>query len=135
MPGDVIFGAVECEEPWGDVDWFSKEILSLYAGYAAEKKLDPAADPSGSGSDDEKAVHLLGFIEDTEPDLRARTDIMVNDNWEIIGAVAEALVEAKTLDREEWESIIDAIDNGIDWKAELSDVRFFLNILKGNPAG
>jgi ATP-dependent Zn protease len=106
-------GSSKIEAEWADK---SKYIIVLYAGYAAESKFDKDADKRLSSGDDEKAAALLEHHNETETSLRMRAKKIIDENWEIIEAIAEKLFKHKTLREDEWTTIIDAFDDGKDWE-------------------
>lgn len=111
----------EAESFTGETD--VEQIIVLYAGYASESKYHAGADKLGSHSDDEKAAHLLQFTNETEASLRAKAAELIKTNWTAIEAVAEELILSKTLTEGEWTIIIDAFDEGEDWKEVLREYR------------
>jgi ATP-dependent Zn protease len=94
-----------------------EQIIVLYAGWAAEHKYDSNSNPLESVGDTEKAGYLLQYIEgETESILRIKTEKIINENWNAIEALATALIENQTLKYDEWTNIIDAVDEGEDWR-------------------
>jgi hypothetical protein len=99
-------------------------VLTLYAGYAAERKYNPAADPAGSSRDNEKAVELVvGLVGVSEQSLRAEADTLVIQYWPEIEAVAAALVEHVSLNWDEATIICDAVKEEGDWREALGQLR------------
>ena len=123
----ITLGFVNTEDSYS-LSEDREKIIFLYAGFYAELKHDPHASQSCSASDFDSAEHLLQF-QPTGSDVELR-DIaykMVNDNWPQIEAVSSILMEEKTLNFEDAEIIVDAIDEGIDWKSTLNDFRAIFN--------
>jgi hypothetical protein len=119
-----ILGSVETEGEWSDgsTDW--EQIMVLFAGSAAQRFFTSSASRLGSGQDDEKAVRLLQFQPvGAMKKLRAKALAMIKKNWPQITAVATALVEAETLIYDEWTIVIDAVDEGEDWREILNRFR------------
>lgn len=123
-PATGILGSVQTEGEWGDgsTDW--EQIVVLFAGSAAHRVFTSSASRLGSGQDDEKAVQLLQFQPvGARKKLRAKALAMIKKNWPQIAAVATALVEAGTLTYDEWTIVIDAVDEGEDWRETLNRFR------------
>ena len=102
-------------------DW--EQIVMLFAGATAHRFFTSSASrlESGSRTDDEKAVRLLQFQPGgARKKLRAKALAMIKKNWPQITAVATALAESETLRYEEWAIIIDAVDQGEDWRETLN---------------
>ena len=94
-----------------------EEAISLFAGYAAEKKYSSTADICYSQSDTDKAVYLIQFINnENEESLRKKADNIVNEYWYYIEIIAELLYKEKQLDGDIWTLVIDCIDEGQDWE-------------------
>ena len=102
-----------------------KQIISLFAGDAsAKKKFPDYKGYSGAEGDLESSSDLLRYTGGiTESELHSQTALLIEENWPHICAVAEELVEAKTLNSEEYELIIAAIDEGRNWKELLNTFR------------
>lgn len=117
-----INGSAMTESEWADGSKDREQIVVLYAGYAAQKKFDPTADPGGSSLDNERASELLrNNPEFTEGELRDEARQLVDNNWEQIAAVATALLEFTTLD-EDWDIIVDYTDDGKDWRESYGEL-------------
>ncbi len=97
-------------------------VVVLFAGFSAEKSRSSKADPRGAVGDEERAVELLRS-QPAEPRLRAQAEELVKKNWREIEAVATALMESETLSGDEWSIIIDALDEGEDWRETLGKMR------------
>ena len=52
---------------------------------------------------------------------------IIDENWQIIEAIAEKLFIYKTLNDTEWSIIIDAFNEGDDWNACFESMRAFGN--------
>ncbi len=95
----------------------SQKILILLAGDAAQKIYDPndKTDPSIS---DHKMVWKLS--ENMPPEeyisLQSQAKSMVSDNFQQIQAIAEAVLETKIIGQYLGKFIIDAVDNGENWR-------------------
>ena len=114
-------GTSATESEWADGSLDREQILVLYAGYAAEKHYDTDANAGDSYNDDEKAKRLLQFQPpETERELRSTASELVAENWPAIEAVAAALLEHNTFNDDGWTIIIDAIDEGDDWREVLA---------------
>jgi len=109
-----ILGFSSNESEWGDGLRDIDQIIVLYAGLTAEQKFNPNADESGSTNDNEKASSLLKRTSETESSLRQRAKDLINDNWQIIQAIAEKLLIYKTLEDDELSIIIDSLDEGFN---------------------
>jgi hypothetical protein len=77
-------------------------IVTCFAGFEAERRFDPAADPSGSCDDQDTARYWIGMLGDPghEPRLRAQSAALVGNHWRSIERIARALLEFEDLD--EW---------------------------------
>ena len=106
---------------------YRDEVVELFAGYAAERRYDPTANPDGSGSDNEKACEILALLgeEALEDEYRARADTFVAEHWMEIVALAEELFELEEIsDPFEAEIIID-IARGEATSEDLATYRLF----------
>lgn len=110
---DDILGSSKSETEWGgNIKSYIEQIIVLYAGFAAERKYNVKANKRGSINDDEHATVLLRFTNEKETSLRKKAKEIINKNWIIIEAIAEKLIEYKTLKADEWVIIIDCFDEG-----------------------
>jgi len=117
VPKDGLSGSFSSECEWMDGSTDHEQIIVLFAGFEAQRLYNENANPLGSQGDFEYAKHLL----QTQPpnsdvDLKNEASKMVKDNWGVISAVATSLMEWKTLSYDEWSIIIDAVDEGEDWR-------------------
>ncbi len=127
-------GRFVCETLIDNANDCFREIVCLYAGYAAEKILDPDASPDGSWDDDDKAQQLLIHIDESEEDLRSQAAAIVSENWQAVEAIASKLIQYEVLVWEEWAIIIETIDAGREWEAEFLRTRGMIQALKnGSP--
>lgn len=120
-PVEGILGHASSEEPWPtimhddgpvsfDPEVLENEILSLYAGLAAESRFDPeGTDPRGAWADNEKAAEWLRFHPNppAEETLRARAAALVETHWTAIDALAQELLARRELPGDEAEIIVD----------------------------
>ena len=74
-------------------------VVISFAGYEAERRFDPNADPAPSAADNEKARRWIA--KDDEPRLRARARQLVEQHWGEIERLAAALLRYETLDLDE----------------------------------
>lgn len=123
-PRNGILGFSVSEGEWSDGSLDDEQIIVLFAGFSAEQIFDPTADIRVSASDIEKAEALLNLSKpsdrkDREKRLRERTIKLLRENWKAVTAVAEALVEHRTLIWQEWTCIVDWTDEDADWRSEL----------------
>lgn len=117
-------GSAQTEAESCDGSTDREQIVVLFAGLTAERVHDAGADPRGAAGDEERAVKLLRFQPNgAEKELRAQTAELVKKNWREIEAVATALVESETIDADEWSIIVDALDEGKDWREALITMR------------
>jgi hypothetical protein len=113
----------------GEAEWFDGSrdrdyIISLYAGYATEKRYDPKADESTSSGDNNKAVELLQSHPDlSEGELRQEAEKLVGQYWAEIEALAALLLGETTVSGDDAGYICDAIEEGEDWRQSLSVYR------------
>lgn len=102
-------------------------IVGLYAGGAAQRRLDPTTGDDGCWGDNEKAAEFMRpHPELNEEELRRRADELVAKHWAEIEAVAAEAFEWGALLEDEAETICDAMAEGRDWREALSKMRFFL---------
>jgi hypothetical protein len=112
------------EGAWSDGSRDADYIVTLFAGYAAEKHFNPQADDVCSASDFEQAEDLLRLRSDlSKQDLWQTAEALVLRHWPEISAVAAALINDRTLSGEETEIICDAIDEHEDWQKILNEYR------------
>jgi hypothetical protein len=114
--GDILGASLSAAE-WADGSTDREQIITLFAGYAAESKSNPGADAAGSQQDDDRAARLLELQPPgSDCELRDAAAALVDENWPQISTVANALCERLTL-ADGWEIIVDAIDEGDDWRS------------------
>lgn len=116
-------GSHSGESEWADGSRDEERIVVLYAGLAAQLRLNPEADRRGASSDYERAADLLPFVTMSKGALEERARNMVEEHWEEIQAVAEALLENETLADGEDDLIMSAVIEGEDWRALLAEFR------------
>jgi hypothetical protein len=92
-------------------DDIEAEIVSLYAGGHAQRRIDPTSGSDGCDGDEEDAEMWLTRLGATarESELRERSFLLVNQLWDEIEAVAAELLLQKVLDATEVELICDAV--------------------------
>jgi len=85
------------------------EILSLYAGGHAQRRIDPLSNDDGCYGDEEASAELLERWNwhHRESDFRQTSLDMVNEHWHKISVVADELLIFKILDDTEAAFIID----------------------------
>ncbi len=120
------------EGEWCTGELDKEAIITCYAGYEAEKIFNSEADKRGSAADDEHAERLLKVNGFDEAELREETRQLLEDNWNIVEIVAEQLLKDKLLKDDEWTIIIDAIDEGGDWKEALAELRRVMKYIEGD---
>lgn len=115
---DNAAGSVETEGV-GSPQFDDDHAVMLYAGHAAELLHDPKASAAFAQSDYELAAEVV-----PEP---ARQQIAQQQAAELvqmrrpqIEAVAEALIQHRTLQGDEVQVVVDAVDAGDDWQQALS---------------
>ncbi len=111
--GDSITGATD-----------DLQAIIAYAGYAAEKRHNSRADKTGSISDEESAEF---YAHGKEEELRKKAEKIVAESWEQIECVAMALLEDEILMWEEWDVIINAVDEGREWRKDLAQIRLLMH--------
>ncbi len=117
-------GCAQTEGPWIGGSTDREQIMVLFAGYESELILHPDANREGSQQDEAQAANLLRFHPTgTENELRLETKKILHDNWRQVEAIATALLEDETLEDDEWGIIIDAIDEGENWRDLLARLR------------
>ncbi len=128
VPQNGFSGSLSSESEWMDDSTDCEQIVVLFAGFEAQRLYNKNANPLGSQVDFEYAQHLLQFQPpNSDIHLKNEASKMVKDNWVVISAVATSLMEWKTLSYDEWSIIIDAVDEGEDWRNILET---FQNIFK-----
>jgi hypothetical protein len=99
-------------------------IVTLFSGFAAERRNNPCADERGAVSDNQRAAELLELNPElSEAELRQRAEELTAKHWAEIEAVSTALIEDMTLDDMEATLICDAFDEGEAWRAILAEYR------------
>lgn len=114
------------QENWDGIERGAREqIISYLSGMEADRIAFDGMIPLGAEEDEELATSLLQFLSEgkTLEMFRIDTVKIVRDNWIHISAVAEELIKSKILCMDEWQTIIDAIDDGKDWKENLQTFR------------
>ncbi len=123
-PDGNTLGICQTEATWSDGAFAEENILTDYAGYAAECLCNPTASRDGSDSDEMDAAELIEqFPGRTEAELRDHAARMVAAHRDEIEAVAEALMRYTMLEAFESEIICDAIDEEKDWRIVLDEYR------------
>jgi hypothetical protein len=116
----VATGADPSPDGSQDADY----IVTLFCGFAAERRNNPCADERGSVDDKQRAAKLLerhpGL---SEAELRQRAEELTTRHWAEIEALATALIEAIGLEGAEVELICDAFDEGEIWREKLAIYR------------
>jgi hypothetical protein len=116
----VATGADPSPEGSQDADY----IMTLFCGFAAERRNNPSADERGAVSDNQRAAELLerhpGL---SEAELRQRAEELTTAHWAEIEAVTTALIEDITLEDIEVELICDAVAEGDNWRDILAEYR------------
>ncbi|HEY5911329.1 MAG TPA: hypothetical protein VJA21_12070 [Verrucomicrobiae bacterium] len=92
-------------------------IVTLFSGFAAERRNNPCADERGAAGDNQRAAELLeGHPELSAAELRQRAEELTTEHWTEIEAVSTALIKDITLEDVEVELICDAIAEGENWR-------------------
>lgn len=134
-------GQAATEGPCSDGSNDVEVVTVLFAGGLAERRRCSRADRRGSRRDEDEARELLrGLPAGQEEGCRKLATSMVEDNWLHIEAVATALLEAETLSYDEWTIVVDAIDEGEEWRPILEQFRAMIlgprvRALSGRSAG
>jgi hypothetical protein len=108
-------------------------LVGLFAGYAAEVRLDPAREGEGARAtareDDYEAEKSLGGLARTNAErdklerrLRARAASLVSEHWAAVTALARELLEHRTVEGDEAELIV-AIAEGEQPENALAEYR------------
>ncbi len=86
------------EGPWCEEQYLAEPVI-YFAGFAAERRYNPNADPRGSGLDGEKAREILELLGDValEDEYRAKADTLIADHWAEVEALAEELLRQETI--------------------------------------
>ena len=125
-------GSQSGESTWPDGSRDADYIVSLYAGGAAQRRFNPAAEGKGCGQDDEKAGELLQSHPDlNEERLRKRSHELVAKHWPEIEAVARALLDERTLSGDDIEFVCLAVEEGGDWRSKLAAYREHRGLFAG----
>lgn len=105
--------------PWKKTDNAEHEVLMLFAGDAAQKHFCPNDKSNPSISDYRRIWHLTDSKRpEAYPELMAKAKKLVVENWAQIQAVAEALLETDLLNDGLVAVIIEAVDNGDNWRKQ-----------------
>ena len=98
-------------------------VVVLYAGLAGERLVAPDSGPeNGAWGDYERAAEIHG-LPSPPAHLEEQATSLVKKNRDAIDAVAEALLRDNTLAADEHRIIVDAVDEGRDWQADLHEYR------------
>lgn len=93
-----------------------REIMELFAGYVAEKKIRKRGNSVGAWGDFNNILDLTTRLYggyDTEVQkhfqdyLLRRTELIIDQKWNLVKAVAKELLEKKTLSKDDFWKIID----------------------------
>lgn len=94
-----------------------EEVVGLYCGLAAERLADPSASEEGGAWDDyEKADALLPSCSHTKAELEASAAEFVQRERAAVDALADALIERETISGDLAQIVVDAVDEGEDWR-------------------
>lgn len=96
------------------------QIITPYAGLAAERLVNPNADAASADDDYERAAALLPFVARDQATLEADAARLVVQYRAQIEAVADALFAAETLQDDTPCVIMDAVAAGEDWRSVLA---------------
>jgi hypothetical protein len=109
----------------GNPDHIRANVISLYAGAVAARRVDSAAEDHGGSDDDESARAQLRAVgwEPLEPELRREAERQVDELWPEIAAVGDELLRVQVLNDDEVEHIADAVREGRDPGADLAEYR------------
>jgi hypothetical protein len=113
------------EPAWTDGSRDEDYVVSLFAGAAAGKRIDPIEGDRGCGDDNEKADELLRSHDDLNAsELRQRAEDLTTKHWAEIEAVAGLLIEEETLPGDDVDFICDAVaESGAKWRDALTEYR------------
>jgi len=114
------------QEPWDLTEKSARKQIIIYlAGMEADRIAFNGMIPLGGDEDEEMATFLRQYLSSGETLEMLRIEAMkiVRKNWKHISAVAEELQNAKILCKEEWELIVDWIDEKKNWKEKLQFFR------------
>jgi hypothetical protein len=113
------------QEEWdGTAKSAHDQIIAYLAGGEADRIAFGGEAPLGTEDDDQKAADLLPFAEgESLAFLRIEAIRLIEKNWDCISAIAEELLRATELSYDEWSVIVEARDEGKDWKVCLSELR------------
>jgi len=108
------------EAEWSVEPYNEDNIVTLYAGFAAQRLLNQTALVEDAARDIKTAESILKSLSVQDHDatiarLRQKAEELVHSNIEAIEAVAEALKLFHTLNNLDCIEIVDAIDEGKDW--------------------
>ncbi len=117
-----------------DLESIRKNMMVSYAGRAAETILNPKRKPTGWGRDYENAKELNELAGNVfnQRKLIFETRKMLKENWKQVEAIANELLAHNELSDDEAELIVDAIDEGKDYKVVLENHRNFMNALRND---
>jgi len=120
-----VEGYARGETEWADGSRDKEAIISLLAGLAAARLIvpDQTVDGGGATSDYERANELLQFVSADLATLESSAADLIREHRTKVDAIAELLLEEKTVDEEDLELICIAIEEGNEWREELDKFR------------
>ncbi|MCO6458600.1 MAG: hypothetical protein J5I93_25110 [Pirellulaceae bacterium] len=116
-------GVSRDEGPWMDGSRDEDHVIVLYSGFQAQRRHNPQADPAVAGRDDEEAAHYVQLNKFSEVELRKRAEELLDKHWAEVEAIATLLIEEKRLDGYDIEVVLEAFDEGEDWRGYLANFR------------
>ena len=142
FPGFTALGRAKPLDGWWDEP---KEVVENYvihalAGLAAQERFDPSCLEEayqGAQSDFEQADEIIEYLEGDISDSirelwidRARAFVSEDENWRAIRALAEQLLESKTLNDGEIDMIVRYADDPSEMAQALADIRALMEPVK-----
>ncbi|MBL9077005.1 MAG: hypothetical protein JNL08_05855 [Planctomycetes bacterium] len=116
-------GVAWTEAAWADGSIDEEVAVIYYAGLAAERLVCPHASPRDGAGSDYLAAARYATTPTRRSELRARAAALVKENSGPIAALATALLRDEALSADETALVIDCIDEGQDWRANLAQLR------------
>jgi ATP-dependent Zn protease len=106
------------------IDGIKKSIIILFSGGEADRIATGGLEPNGIGQDYDEIDELLKYLPSQSKEaLKKEAASLLLTNWPQVEAVALELAKVKKMVNDEYETIIDHIDEGTDWTEDLSAIR------------
>lgn len=105
------------EESWD-------EVVMLLSGIAAQRLINPGCDEAGAASDYAEADRILAVLGLSRELAEAEAAALVEREYRVIGQLADLLLEEQVLPADEAAVILDSIDEGVEPRLALQQMRW-----------